>query len=65
MVPQNIADKFTRNLDIHNYNTRHKEDFHVTTITKQFKLLSTNQKGIRLWNALPKCIKDCSSILCF
>ena len=64
-VPENVSQKFFRNADIHSYNTRTKDNFHVISTSKQLKLMSTNQKGIRLWNELPQNIKDSASLCCF
>ena len=64
-VPGNILDNFALNSDIHTYDTRHKYDFHVPSVSKQIKFISTNNKGIRYWNELPLDIKECASVELF
>jgi hypothetical protein len=51
-------DKFQRNTDVHNLNTRHKYDLHMpnTDLTKYQK--GVHYTGIKLFNNLPRTIKS-------
>jgi hypothetical protein len=56
-VVENL-DKFQRNTDIHNLNTRRKYDLHMpnTNLTKYQK--GEHYKGIKLFDSLPPTIKS-------
>jgi hypothetical protein len=56
-VVENL-DKFQRNTDVHNLNTRHKYDLHIpnTNLTKYQK--GVYYTGIKLFNNLPPTIKS-------
>jgi len=49
---------FEENKLIHQYNTRHKDDFHTNVVASEFGKRAITYKGSKLWNSLPSHIKD-------
>ena len=57
--PQAINNLFTLNSQVHDYDTRQKEDLHSNNIiTKTFGAETISHQGRTLWNQLPQNIKD-------
>ena len=61
-LPVKIQVNFKKNYDVHEYNTRSKDNFFVRQTTTKLCKMSVNSKGIDLWNVLPNKIKNCVSI---
>lgn len=56
---------YTRNLDVHNYNTRHRSDYqmirHNTTLFEQ----KPSYAGKKFINKLPQSLKECDNLILF
>ena len=64
-IPANLRKRFTKNSEVHKYNTRNKEDYHLSSVDKNITLISTNCMGVSKWNNLPSRLKECISIYKF
>ena len=64
-IPNTFQNLFKKNSEVHNYATRHANDYTInfsrTNIHKSFIVSS----GPRLWNSLPFELKSKKSIFCF
>ena len=59
MVPETIKNVFIQHENIHQYNTRHKGDFHAVHInTATYGKRTIAYKGRNLWDQLPKDLKE-------
>ena len=60
-TPKVFSSLFTRNSDIHDYETRQMNQFHVPAARTNYMLRSVSVKGVRIWNDLSDRINhDCS-----
>jgi len=48
---------FTENYKIHDYNTRNKNNLHLSSVILIFIMVLRTFKGCNLWNQLPEDIK--------
>ena len=53
-LPENLQVLLTFNNEIHNYNTRHREKFHIFKCTTIFVSFSFKHTAPLVWNALPQ-----------
>ena len=65
LLPKHIQSSFVKNKEVHEYNTRRRNDFFSKQTNTKMRKMSVNQKGIELWNSLPKCTKYCVSLYKF
>ena len=66
VVPETIKNVFIQHENIHQYNTRHKRDFHAVPINAAtYGKRTIAYKGRNLWNQLPKDFKDTDDTLLF
>jgi hypothetical protein len=61
-LPVAFNDYFTKRSDIHDYPTRHVNDFNLTNNKKSFSDHAIRTSGPILWNPLPKTIKESKSV---
>ena len=60
-TPMVFSSLFTKNCDIHNYETRQLNQFHVPFARTNYMLRSISVEGVRIWNMLSDRINhDCS-----
>jgi hypothetical protein len=48
---------YTKNKDLHTYNTRHSEDFHINTCKTTLAYNTIKVQGALLWNNLDPSLK--------
>ena len=65
MLPQNVQANFSKNQDIHSHNTRKKGELHVSSVNSSLKSMSTNIRGIRIWNQIDYRLRNSTSIAIF
>ena len=53
---------FSKRSDVHNYSTRHVNDFNRTKNKKTFSDHAIRTNGPILWNSLPKILKESKSV---
>ena len=56
---------FNKSCEIHNYNTRNKNNFHVKCLSSGKRKMSVNITGVSLWNILTKNIKESRTLNVF
>jgi len=61
-LPNVFNDYFTKRSDIHNYQTRHINDFNITKNKKAFPDRAVRTCGPFLWNTLDKSLKHSNSV---
>ena len=64
-LPNSLNNIFIPNHDFHSYNTRHREDPHILSRRTAFAGKSLLHQGPKLWNEIPREIKDLKSIHMF
>lgn len=64
-LPHSFDGFFTKNSEYHTYNTRSCDDLHHTFPKTNFTKFSIKYQGPKVWNSLPKHIKDASSYSSF
>ena len=64
-LPNTFQTFFQFNRDIHNYDVRNADDIHVPYGRLDIRRFSIKISGAIIWNALPGCIKNASSIHVF
>ena len=64
-LPINVQNLFEKSCEIHNYNTRNKNNFHVKSVRSEKRKMSVNITGVSLWNKLPINIKESKAIYVF
>ena len=65
IMPQIYHNYITYNQQVHNYNTRHKNDIHVFQVRTDYGLKTFKSKCHQLWNVLPEQVKHYKSPLSF
>ena len=60
-LPVNVQMKFTKNKDIHKFNTRSKNELHMQSVNSSLKYKSTNNRGVRIWNEIDHSIREITS----
>jgi len=65
LVPSIFHDYFMYNRDIHTYNTRGGNDLHIFSQNTTYGKRTIKYKCSVAWNALPDCLKHCSTIKMF
>ena len=61
-LPSSFDGYFAKRSDIHNYSTRHGNDFNLTKNKKTFSDHAVRSSGPRLWNSLDNEIKTSKSV---
>ena len=56
LLPSSLVTYFQINSAVHSYNTRHLQDYHISSI-RTAKRLKHLDSGPRIWNSLPSEIK--------
>ena len=63
MTPTVFSGLFIRNTEIHRYNTRQAEHFHVPQARTNYMLRAISVKGVNVWNKIHiKVNYDCSFV---
>ena len=65
ILPSVFHNCFLFNSTIHNYDTRHKGDLHLSSVSNNYGQLTISFVGSKLWNALPLDLKLCFSTIVF
>ena len=65
ILPENVQSNFHKIKDVHEYNTRTKNNFFTYHVSLTLRKMSVNSKGITLWNSLPVNIKESVSLNVF
>ena len=61
-IPSPLIELFTRNIDIHNYNTRHSKDVHIQSRKSDQTSRSFLHQSPKLWLTIPEVIKNAKSL---
>lgn len=64
-APEYLVSKIVYNKEVHNYNTRGRNDFFITPKSKKCTMNSIFHNGFNEFNNLPEEIKTCTSVLSF
>ena len=65
MVPRSISNLFQRTDDVHNYETRHVQNYFPPKPNTNFKKKSFSYRGAVAWNSLPCDLKRSQTVQCF
>ncbi len=65
LLPAYFKCMFIANTTVHSYNSRHKNDMHLTAYRTNICKYTVHILGPRLWNSLPDDIKQVSSMYQF
>ena len=65
IVPTNIANLFTVNIDVHHYDTRSSSKLHYDKVNSTNSLQSVRHQGPRIWNSLSKDMISCTTLSSF
>jgi len=57
LLPTNFVTYFQINSVVHSYNTRHLQDYHISSIRTAKRLKTLRHSGPRIWISLPSKIK--------
>ena len=63
-LPINVQHLLNKSCQIHNYNTRNNNNFHVKSVCSD-KKMSVNITGVNLWNKLPINIRESKTLNVF
>ena len=64
-LPKSLSNIFISNHDIHNYNTRHRDDPHILHRRTAFAGQSLLHQGPKIWNETSREIKDSKNVHTF
>jgi len=64
-VPKIYHNYFTENYNIYDYDTRNKNNFHLSTVNLCYGSRAITFKGCNLWNQLPEDVKNAQNITTF
>ena len=64
-LPESLCNLFKFNSQIHNYNTRSMNKFHLWSVTSQNEVQSITHTGPRTWNAIPDSFTKLSFLSVF
>ncbi len=64
-LPTSLSNLFTRNNNIHNHRTRHRNHPHFTHRRTALTAQSIIYKGPKLWQTIPQLTKNCKTIYSF
>lgn len=65
LVPSHLMDNCKLVRDIHQHNTRSKDNFYVVRVHTTSGQNSLYYKGLKQYNELPDCIKNCNNLNSF
>ena len=65
LVPQYLSDYFTRNYNVHSYNTRRKTDLHLPKVKLSLAKKTFRYSGSALFNVLPRSMQKAESLSSF
>ena len=65
LLPKIYHNYFTENFKIHEYNTRYKENLHLTVVNLCYGSKAINFKGCNFWNQLPEDLKHIPNAVTF
>jgi len=57
LLPSSLVTYFQINSAVHSYNTRHFQDYHISSVRTAKRLKTLRHSGPRIWNSLPSEIK--------
>jgi len=63
LLPKIYHNNFTENYKIHNYNTRNKNNLHLSSVNLYYGSKPITFKGCNLWNQLAEDIKNIKILL--
>jgi hypothetical protein len=64
-LPNSLCNIFTPNHDIHNHNTRHRDDPHISSRRTAYAGQSLLHQGPKIWNEISREIKESKNIHIF
>ena len=65
LVPRYLSDYFTRNYNVHRYNTRRKTDLHLPKVKLSLAKRTFRYSGSALFNLLPRSMHKAESLSSF
>ena len=65
LLPKYLSDYFTRNYDVHNYNTRKRTDLHLPKPKLSLAKGTFRYSGSAFFNLLPRSIQNAESLSSF
>jgi len=65
LVPQYLCDYFTRNYNVHSYNTRRRSDLHLPKVKLSLAKRTFTYSGSALFNVLPSSMQKAESLSSF
>ena len=65
LVPQYLSDYFTRNYNLHSYNTHRKTDLHLPKVKLSLAKRTFRYSGSALFNLLPRSMQKAESLSSF
>ena len=65
LVPQYLSDYFTRNCNVHSYNTRRRTDLHLLKVKLSLAKRTFRYSGSALFNVLPSSMQKAESLSSF
>jgi len=65
LVPQYLSDYFTRNYNVHSYNTRRRSDLHLPKVKLSLSKRTFRYSGSTLFNLLPSSMQKAESLSSF
>ena len=65
LVPQYLSDYFTRNYNVHSYNTHRKTDLHLPKVKLSLAKRTFRYLGSALFNLLPRSMQKAETLSSF
>ena len=65
IIPANLKSFFTKNSDIHSYETRNANKYHLSNPKTSLAQKTIKHRGPDIWNSLPDHITQCKSLNSF
>jgi len=65
LLPSSLVAYFQINSAVHSYNTRHLQDYRISSIRTAKHLKTLRHSGPRIWNSLPSEIKTINNFHSF
>ena len=64
-LPCNVQSQLSKNEDVHRYDTRIKGELHISSAKSNLKHMSTNIRGVKVWNKLDVNIRNSATLNVF
>lgn len=65
LLPTYLYDNLKTISEVHNYQTRNRNDFFIDTVNKTSTERSVFLKGLKMYNNLPDSLKNCNKLITF